>query len=1032
VACYAVGGVQAASGEVKVGNVKLRFRTVFATIIFLVVTVSAFGSDEASVVVSDGSDASGQATYDQLVRQAREGDTASALIYLRQLGEEATPTQRLDHILIASWVGLGQEVVDLYQNLPANVKSALPVDGQIAVARSFRDLKQWQESLVLWHDGLVRHPDAEIRFAPGLVMTLADSGALEEALRAGEDWLSRYPGDADLRAAMAYVYAVQERTLAELADQQAELARQGEREKYDALILAARAGDVAPALNFLRGLGGLATPAQRFDHILVASWADLHDEVIRLYQAMPADIDQSVPAEVQQAVARSFRSLRRFSEALSISQAGMDQHPEQAIGFVPVLVMSLADLGRLEAAVKTGLHHLKTYPQDADLHMALAYVYTLQQLPFEVLYHTDQAINIAPLAAWVEDEYIRALTRAGMPDLALERAHRTGRFQGAALRAIEADVAAIKTRLAVMPTRSEAERFVIADRALALYDQMLVDWRKLGARAAEDLTRIRIDRLAALHARVRMDELVRDYEQLVAEGVTIPGWALSNVASAYLYLRRPEKARDLYRAVLADLEANTPTEERNHLGPANARLSNEIGLMYALIEAEQFDQLPSILARIDAYNPGWLYFKGNPQPVPNTHYLDSKVALIAADQARDDMPAAQAKLEKMVELAPENTSLRESLAGLYRARARPRLAEEHLKLAETSEPRSLGVEVGQGLVALDLQEWRQAEELSRDAITRFPENQSARRLARLWQVHNQAEFRISSNHSLASHSNAVDPVSGRGNFGVESVLYSKPMQYNWRAFIGGSHANGKYREGNGYYSTLRGGLEWRSRDLWIEGEISANRYGRGTKAGGRLSAAYDINDHWQISGSVDIFSRSTSVRALREGISANSAQFGLRWRANERREYAATFIDTRFSDDNDRLSLDLSGIERLHTLPNLKLDLLMSASIQTNSMDAQRPYFNPKRDVSLVPTVRATHKLYRRYENVWEHFASISAGVHNQKNYGTDEVWGIAYGHRYRHNDVFEVGATLDAISRPYDGRREAELRLLLDLTSRF
>ena len=44
----------------------------------------------------------------------------------------------------------------------------------------------------------------------------------------------------------------------------------------------------------------------------------------------------------------------------------------------------------------------------------------------------------------------------------------------------------------------------------------------------------------------------------------------------------------------------------------------------------------------------------------------------------------------------------------------------------------------------------------------------------------------------------------------------------------------------------------------------------------------------------------------------------------------------------------------------------------------------------------------------------------------------IGYGQRYRTNDVFDVGATVTATSRPYDGQRERGLRIVFDLTYRF
>jgi len=56
---------------------------------------------------------------------------------------------------------------------------------------------------------------------------------------------------------------------------------------YDTLILRARAGDTEPALAYLRQRGDAASLQERYDHILIASWAGRVDEVIARYQNLP-------------------------------------------------------------------------------------------------------------------------------------------------------------------------------------------------------------------------------------------------------------------------------------------------------------------------------------------------------------------------------------------------------------------------------------------------------------------------------------------------------------------------------------------------------------------------------------------------------------------------------------------------------------------------------------------------------------------------------------------------------------------------
>lgn len=349
-------------------------------------------------------------------------------------------------------------------------------------------------------------------------------------------------------------------------------------------------------------------------------------------------------------------------------------------------------------------------------------------------------------------------------------------------------------------------------------------------------------------------------------------------------------------------------------------------------------------------------------------------------------------------------------------------------MAETLAPRSFVVENGQGFTAMDLQEWRQAEELSRDTLSRYPENLQARRLAREWEVHNKPELQVSGYRGLANDS----PVSGSGDFGIDTVLYSAPLDYNWRVFGGGGYGTGKFEEGKAHYRWLRAGAQWRGRDLTVEGEVSSHDYGYGTKHGFRLAAAYDIDDHWQVGATGEILSRETPLRALNSDIRSNSADAYLRWRADERREWSLSVAVSNFSDGNDRVSVDLAGRERLYTAPHLKIDGEMLVSLQRNSGGSEVPYFNPDSDLMVLPGLRATHTLYRRYETAWEQIGTVAAGGYDQSGHGTGGVVSLGYGQRYRANDVLDMGFMVTGISRPYDGDRERELRVAFDLSYRF
>ncbi|MGB6104723.1 MAG: poly-beta-1,6 N-acetyl-D-glucosamine export porin PgaA [Pusillimonas sp.] len=790
--------------------------------------------------------------------------------------------------------------------------------------------------------------------------------------------------------------------------------------EYDRLIMGARAGDHEPALVMLRRHAAEHPQDLRaaYDHVLIASWAQRDDEATAAYEAIqPAP--SRPPADVLEAVAAAYRNTQRWDAALAHYRQGQRlfaHQPRFAVGEV----MTLADAGRGAMAVRRGQALVDDYPENADARIALSYALKSTPSPYPVLQEASQAQALAPKKAYVLREYLASLENAGLAHAALDTAQRHPDLVDAArMRKLQADYAAELSRLASMPARQESERYRIADRAIAEYDRLIPAWQALGPEAQADVRRLQVDRLQALAARDRPLDVVASYGALEAQGVQVPRYALRHVANAYLALKQARKARDLYGRVL--------TAEASQQDNAAEQLSNQIGLYYSLIESEEFREAADVMDAARTGQAQWRHIKGVPQRVPNDLHMYSEQTGALGLFYEDDTPAAQQRFEELVNNAPRNVGLRAALANIYRSRGWPRKAEKQLKAAEALEPRAPEVEAGQGMTALDLQEWQQAGILVRDMAERYPERPSTQSLEREWKLHGKAELRVEANGGIASDS----PVTGSGDLSIETVLYSAPLNHNWRVFGGGGHATADFEEGRGNHNWLRTGVEWRGRDLTADLEVSSHHYGFGAKPGARASAAYDLNDQWQVGASAELRSRDTPLRALRNGIHANSAGAYVRWRQSDHREWTFSLSPMRFSDGNHRLAAVLSGTERVYTTPHFKADLQLGIAASRNSRE-DVPYFNPKSDLEILPSLRLTHTLYRYYDTMLEHSVLLGVGAYTQKNHGTGAIGAVGYGIKYHHDDVFEIGATVTGVSRPYDGVRERELRAMLEMTFRF
>lgn len=786
---------------------------------------------------------------------------------------------------------------------------------------------------------------------------------------------------------------------------------------YDMLIQRARNGDYQPALEMLqqREQQGQADMRSRYDHMLIASWAGLPNEVLRLYQ-QSGQAAEKLPASVLLAVARAYRDTKDWDQALALYRTGQKRYPKEQ-AFALDEAMTLADAGQTDQALNRLQAIVSANPSSADAHLALSYAFRVKREPYAALQHADRARILAPNKTAVIRGYILALQQARLALAALHTAQAHPQAVNAAeMRELEGDYAAELSNLASMPTRTRQERYDIADKALERYQNELEQWQSSDAQ--KSVLRARIDRMQALEARARMQETVNEYERLIAEGITPPDYILNEVAAAYLYLRQPDKSRDLFQKAL-DSEIAQPGEIE--------KADDQTSLFYSMIESGHFNEADKLITDAQAGQATWIYIKGVPQRRPNdAHLILAQTAAVGKQYTRDLADADQS-LSPMLALAPRDVSLRVALAQIHRDRTWPRQAEKELKMAETLEPQNHNLIIEQGMTALTLQDWRQAEVLKDTALARYPESGSSKQLAREWEVHQKSELRVAAYLDSASNS----PVSGNGDFGVDTVLYTPPIDYNWRGFAGVGYAHGDFEEGRGIYRWMRGGAEWRGRDLTAEAEVSANNYGFGTKTGARLSAAYDLSDQWQIGASAAFRSRETPLRALANNVYSNKLSIFAHWQANEGREWAFSVSPSRFSDGNNRLEMQINGRERVYSSPRVAVDLHLDLSASRNTLE-DAPYFNPRSDITAVPSVSLTHTLYRHYDTALEQTFTLGAGAYTQQGYGTGAIGLLGYGLRYRFNKVVDVGLSVTGVSRPYDGVRERDLNVMANLNFRF
>ena len=208
-------------------------------------------------------------------------------------------------------------------------------------------------------------------------------------------------------------------------------------------------------------------------------------------------------------------------------------------------------------------------------------------------------------------------------------------------------------------------------------------------------------------------------------------------------------------------------------------------------------------------------------------------------------------------------------------------------------------------------------------------------------------------------------------------------------------------------------------------------WGQGVKVGASLQVDHDLSDYIRIGTTLDYRTLDIPNRALAQNITANLAQLRVRGQNGAEQWVEAAYTATKFSDHNLRHSVQLTANQRLYTNPRFRVDAQMELwASANNAMNA--PYFNPRREYMAVPTLRMEQLLYQRYEKRVSHALNIGAGLYHQQSYGRGGVAKAGYELTYEHDRDLEIGLTLQALSRPYDGKRERQVSGTLELKIKF
>jgi biofilm PGA synthesis protein PgaA len=768
----------------------------------------------------------------------------------------------------------------------------------------------------------------------------------------------------------------------------------------EAAVAQARNGDAKGALSVLQSLLQRYPEDPRLltDSTIVANWAGADALALELYAR---DLTPKNDAGVVEAAARSARNLHQYPVALDLYRHAAALSPER---WQPILgeALVLTDQGNIDAAAALIRPLLRDHDREADVLSANAYLCEQERDFACVLAMEERLQKLQPEGDKGQCRMATALSEAGAETMALEQCkeHDSRRE-----RVLIAATGAEDTRWGegyAPPQQQLAE----SEQALVRLERVIRDSPPTDALWQQ----AQFDRLEALFDLLRMREVVSSYEELRRQGLSLPPYTLQIVADSYLALRQPKHAESLYNQLLQ----KSPQD-----GNAWSALA------YAQFEREHIRQAFHSIDQAAANAPAWLLAPDLrvPQSNPMHTRLEMQAAVMRGYAGL--LAQEQARLKRMLQLAPANVEMRRQLAATYAARgwlsralAEERIADSYAQSDET--PAIESAEIDESAGRRD-----QADAILPTLLEQDGKTPALQKVLRDRAIERGWQLQVA---GVAEWSSGV--YIGTSDQHTEAHLYSPFIDNRWRVYGHELFDDGNFTEGYATRSRSSLGIsyDYRRQSLW--GEIAGDTGSAGTQIAGSLGVDFNLGDHWNLRAEGDSDNMAdVPLIAVLAKVHARGANVNLGWRASELSAANVGLQRLLFTDGNQRTAFTGVWEQRVGTSPRLDVNIDPNLWTSRNSMNEDRLYFNPQRDFSLGPRVTLDWLTWRRFDRSVHQEITAYGAPYWQSGFGTGPTGAAGYTLRWKLGNRLGLycGGTWN--SQPYDGSNESYTALRYGLT---
>jgi biofilm PGA synthesis protein PgaA len=774
------------------------------------------------------------------------------------------------------------------------------------------------------------------------------------------------------------------------------------RTQREAAVIQARNGRAREGLVTLESLLQKYPDDPRLlaDATIVANWAGSDDLVLDLYNRERTPKDDG---GVVEAAARSARNLHMYDKSIELFKRAEILDPKRwqpllgealaltdrgDYGSAASLMEPLLRLHKNERDVIQGEGYLCSREADFTCSIAM-YQYYLEKSPDDIQVRTDLALALSRIGS---ETYAAAFYAKNVAPVAPE----TERSLNAAAAGEEVNWGENYAPTRVQQRADSEKALVRLELAIAASSPKGAVWKTA-----------QFDRIVVLSDLKQAHEAVESFKALEREGLDVPEYALESVAGAYLALHEPEQAEVLYRRLLKK-------------SPADGELWG--GLAYAQMERWHPSEALATIDQASTSAAPWLQSLGSSAPKVNQMRLtlESQAAQMRRDV--DLLADEQRRFERLVAAAPGNENLRWQLATAYLVRGWPMRALVESRVADTYAssdeiPSLASVEIHElaGLrdsVDAMIPVLRQRE-FDSPAFKQFLGEMG---IERGWQFESESVF---------GWGNGVE--IGSSDQHSETRLSSPLIDNRLRVYGHELSDSGDF--GSSTAERTRGSVgvryDYDRQEAWAEFGHDAGTDRNAGNAGAKLR----LNDLLTLRFEADSDSFDVPVRAVTGNTYGRSLDLNLDWRSSELLSANVGIQRVLFSDGNQRAAISGAWDERVKTTSHWQTNIGAQEWASSNSLDEDRPYFNPKQDFSLGTSGSINWLTWQRYDRSFHQRVEVHAAPYWQENHGTGLSASAQYGLFWKLRSGLEVRCGSIWNTQPYDGRAEHRTALNAGIT---